>query len=270
MKLLEWPDIKKTIISIKFLRSLRTRPQGSTDYSNGSRYNKFVYVYRGKGVYLLEGGEYISVTPGMLIYTPKGEKFISQWEENSLICFVDFIIEDVDSGRLATIYDRPTVVFEETPANIVELFTSVARNHPYEKRGTALRLQKAFFDILYELSVFLNEPWIKEGNNRKLSKALGFIKAHFAEDFTIEQLAEYSGYSPSRLRTAIKKQTGKTPVELRNKKRIEKACEYLVTTEMNIGEIAVKVGYRDTFYFSNYFKKCIGISPSKYRRQSGL
>lgn len=270
MKLLEWKHIKKTIISLKFLNSLIVKPQLKADYSNGSKYNKFVYVYYGNGVYRLENGETINVTPGMLIYTPMGERFIAQWEENSRLCFLDFIIEEAESGRLATIYDKPTIVFEDTPNNIAELFTRVGRNYPFEKRGTALRAQKYFFDILYELSIFLNEPWIKEGNNRKLSRAFGYIRAHFTEDFSIEQLAEYSGYSPSRLRTAIKKQTGKTPIEIRNQMRIDKACEYLATTEMNIGEIAVKVGYRDTFYFSNYFKKCIGISPSKYRRQSGL
>jgi len=36
---------------------------------------------------------------------------------------------------------------------------------------------------------------------------------------------------------------------------------------MKTGQIACMVGYRDTNYFSLAFKKCVGVSPTQYRKE---
>ena len=47
------------------------------------------------------------------------------------------------------------------------------------------------------------------------------------------------------------------------------AKELLQNTNDSINEIAEKVGYQDTRYFSKLFKKNIGIKPSEYRKIYG-
>jgi two-component system response regulator YesN len=47
--------------------------------------------------------------------------------------------------------------------------------------------------------------------------------------------------------------------------RLEKAKPLLVTTDMKISEIALAVGYRNSKYFWNIFKRINGISPSDFR-----
>ena len=50
--------------------------------------------------------------------------------------------------------------------------------------------------------------------------------------------------------------------------RIESACQYLKHSTLSLKEISTKCGYANQYYFSNSFKKKLGISPSKYREEN--
>ena len=53
--------------------------------------------------------------------------------------------------------------------------------------------------------------------------------------------------------------------------RIEAACQYLKNSTLSLKEISSRCGYANQYYFSNSFKKKIGMSPSAYREQhSGI
>lgn len=59
-----------------------------------------------------------------------------------------------------------------------------------------------------------------------------------------------------------------TPVEYRNKLRIQKAVDLLKTGDHTVTEVAEAVGISDMKYFSKLFKSHTGVSPSaikKYR-----
>ena len=50
--------------------------------------------------------------------------------------------------------------------------------------------------------------------------------------------------------------------------RIQKAKEMLSNTELPIKEVAAACGFEDAYYFSNFFKKQFGISPTSFRRST--
>ena len=52
-----------------------------------------------------------------------------------------------------------------------------------------------------------------------------------------------------------------------NSQRIELAKTLLANEKFSILEIAFQIGYNDANYFSNIFKKHVGISPSRYRKR---
>ena len=52
-------------------------------------------------------------------------------------------------------------------------------------------------------------------------------------------------------------------------KRIEKAKEYLQNYSLSLKEISYKVGFNDYNYFSQIFKKNVGISSKEYRKKFG-
>jgi transcriptional regulator GlxA family with amidase domain len=64
-----------------------------------------------------------------------------------------------------------------------------------------------------------------------------------------------------RFKTAV----GQTPLEYLQEVRMNAARELLKTSNLSINEIADKVGYQDTGYFSSLFKKIFSTTPNAYR-----
>ena len=86
------------------------------------------------------------------------------------------------------------------------------------------------------------------------------------QELSLLSVSSEIGVSPNYLSTLIKKNTGRTFVELLTDRRIRKARELLLGTTMKIREITEACGYRDQFYFSHCFKKITGMSPKECRR----
>lgn len=78
----------------------------------------------------------------------------------------------------------------------------------------------------------------------------------------------YVNRNPNYLSHEFKKQTGITFTEYLNNKRIEEAKRLLRSTSDMTYEIAEKVGYYNYRYFSQMFKKVVGLTPTQYRQQS--
>ena len=91
------------------------------------------------------------------------------------------------------------------------------------------------------------------------------IKQRFAQNVTIQQLAEEVFISSSHLQTLFKKETGLTINDYITVFRIEKAKKLLKDPAMKVYEVANAVGYQDPNYFTRIFRKLVGASPVDYR-----
>ncbi|MNO42914.1 Bifunctional transcriptional activator/DNA repair enzyme AdaA [compost metagenome] len=98
----------------------------------------------------------------------------------------------------------------------------------------------------------------------------GYIDNHYPEPLTLETLAEVCHGSPYHLHRTFKKITGITPVDYIQQKRIDKASEYLVTTERAVADIGLQVGLPNASYFITLFKKKTGYTPTQFRQLNRL
>jgi len=97
-----------------------------------------------------------------------------------------------------------------------------------------------------------------------LENVLKTIEENLADtSFNVEALAGKVFTSRSNLFKKIKPLTGKSPVVLIREIRMEKAKLLLETEQFSVKEIAEKVGFEDSSYFSRVYKKYFGNSPSK-------
>jgi len=67
------------------------------------------------------------------------------------------------------------------------------------------------------------------------------------------------------LNRRFKNALGKTPLDYLQEIRINTAKDLLKTSNLSISEIADKVGYQDTGYFTTLFKKKLATTPNAYR-----
>lgn len=49
--------------------------------------------------------------------------------------------------------------------------------------------------------------------------------------------------------------------------RIQRACELLDRSDLQVGEIAEKLGFADRLYFTRLFSKHTGMPPTAYRQR---
>ncbi len=86
------------------------------------------------------------------------------------------------------------------------------------------------------------------------------------EDFSIEQLCKELTVSYTHTYRQIRSELNLSPSRYLNQKRLERACQLLESTEMNMGEIAYAVGFNTQAYFSKCFSDVYGCSPFRYRK----
>ena len=94
---------------------------------------------------------------------------------------------------------------------------------------------------------------------------LEYIKTHFPEDITLQDIADSASVSKSECIRCFHTVLKTSPVTYLNKYRLQYAAGLLSTTSWKISYICDQCGFRDIGYFSKSFKKMYGCSPSAYR-----
>jgi AraC-like DNA-binding protein len=107
------------------------------------------------------------------------------------------------------------------------------------------------------------------GRRDALSRVVRYVREHLSETLSLPEAAQAAHLSPNYLAHLIKKETGKTFVDIVTERRMEKAQELLSNTAMRIQEIAAAVGFEDDAYFARRFKQVHGVSPRAYRNARG-
>ncbi len=102
----------------------------------------------------------------------------------------------------------------------------------------------------------------------RVRACLDALCADPAARLSLDQLADQTGLSVSRLSHLFRDQVGMTPQQFGERQRLERARQLLELSGRDIGDIAADVGYDNPFYFTLRFKKFTGFSPREYRKRS--
>ena len=88
-------------------------------------------------------------------------------------------------------------------------------------------------------------------------------------EFSVDVLCESSGMSRTSFYCKLKALTGQSPTEFIRVMRLKRATELLKEGGYAINEISDMVGFSDTKYFREVFKKYYKMSPSRYAKEGG-
>lgn len=90
---------------------------------------------------------------------------------------------------------------------------------------------------------------------------------YWQEEFSLQEAADHVNLSVQYLSKLFRKEMGVTFVDYLTSVRIRKSIELFQDENLKIYEIAERVGYATQHYFSNVFKKNLGVSPAEYRKK---
>ena len=121
-------------------------------------------------------------------------------------------------------------------------------------------------DILFQCRFEKNVPKQTPYSDPLVSEVIGYFKEHYMQKINMRLVAERFGISPSGLILKFRRATGMLPAQHLMAIRLTHVKRLLVDTSLPLSRIAEQTGFDNCYYFSNVFKKEIGISPSEYRR----
>ncbi len=151
--------------------------------------------------------------------------------------------------QMRTEYFQATHYYELTiHQHLLNLFVLLGEDH----------LNKV--DMYSGLNSLMQKEYMQRFNN-----VLNYINEHFAEELTLEVVAECSGFSKFHFTRLFKKYTDSTFYEYLVYRRIQEAEKLLADADMTITDVALYSGFASISTFNRTFKQKKNCTPREYR-----
>ncbi|MDF2924136.1 MAG: DNA-binding response regulator [Paenibacillaceae bacterium] len=108
---------------------------------------------------------------------------------------------------------------------------------------------------------------MRNASRPEIRKAKQYIEASLEKRCTLDEIAEHVGLAPTYLSTLFKREEGETLVDYMNRRKIEKAVEFLKAGDYSNLELSEMVGIMNERYFCTLFKQIYGLPPKKFRKK---
>ena len=253
-----WTEVSQTDIAI--LPAVYDDPDDAVR-RNQSLLTFLVEQYKG-GATLVSMciGTYVLAATGLL----NGKVCSTHWLHASLLKekFPDLLVreEKLIAEQAGIITCGGAYAFPNLILYVVEKFGG---------RELAVFLAKTF---MIDLDRTRQSPYMmfqghKEHADELILKVQEFIEVHYAEKFTVEDLASQYYLVRRTLERRFKAATGYSINEYTQRIRIETAKKDLEIGRKSVTEIMYDCGYQDSKAFRDVFKRYAGISPLEYRQK---
>jgi len=99
-----------------------------------------------------------------------------------------------------------------------------------------------------------------------MNEIIAYVSDNYLEKITIDELAFLFKTNRVTLCKEFKRVTGKTVVEFINEKKLERAKQRILGSGDTFTRIAEDLNFESIHYFTRFFKKMTGMTPSEYRK----
>jgi len=140
---------------------------------------------------------------------------------------------------------------------------------PLSTQETMFRLSPAQAAELYNRHLLDSQHVCKlpfGERDKRLQKALTYIRDHCMENIKHKTVADMAGMSVEGLKKLFERNCHKCFKTILFEFRIANAMEMLSTSDELITNIANDCGYKDTKSFSKNFRECCGMTPGEFRK----
>lgn len=101
--------------------------------------------------------------------------------------------------------------------------------------------------------------------NALVREAVNYVRAHYAEEISSVSVSLHLNLSTAYFCRIFKKETGYTFGQYLSNYRVQIAAGMLKNFDVRVNEVAAEVGILDSNYFSQIFKRIMGIAPKDYQ-----
>lgn len=240
---------------------------------NQSNVLEMIFVVDGYAKYLVNGKEYV-LQKGELLIVNAGQNLDELfYEEQAATRYILGLHNVLIAGLEENCFISEDQVPVFSVQNEFSLLKQMLELFAYLQEESDLHAEllgnqvKSLFLLLSKL-VGEQQEKLEDTTQEEMPLALlikDYLDQHFTEDISLDFLSKRFKISSFYLSHMYKKQFNYSPVQYILRKRISFAQTLLITTDLSIGEVARKVGYKNPSHFHLLFTKNVGISPRKYR-----
>jgi AraC-like DNA-binding protein/quercetin dioxygenase-like cupin family protein len=266
--------IKNDIISNLYITDIGYYPKARYHYRErpqGADQHILIYCYEGAGKVKIRSTEY-QVESGDFVLIPIKAPHAYEADEKNpwTIYWVHF--KGAVSNSILSLMEKQAGGFKgfirsnESILNLFnDMYNQLARGYGSDNlMYTNMCLWHFLTTFIYNNKYHPSAPF---GHKDPIDVAIDFLSKHLDKTLTLEDMAREVNLSPSHFSFIFKKKTGFSPIEYFNHLKVQKACQYLLFTNLRIKEIAQEVGIEDPYYFSRLFTKVMGTAPNEYREK---
>ena len=221
----------------------------------------------------LREGDILIICPGVLhhLFPSAGQRYIIQAEITPVLN-----LREIES--ILTII-QPTLLItpEQFPTSYERMRELVINMHEEYKRGESF-FEASIYSMLTELFVLIGRTYAASAQRfaaddvrqkkyvEKFMAVCGYIDEHCTDNLTLEDVAEYSGFSKYHFTRLFRQFTGSTFYRYLNQKRIARAERSLADPTLSVTDVAMTSGFSSMSAFIRMFKIMKGCTPSEFRR----
>ena len=249
-----------------------------------SSFIQFHFCLKGQGDFLFNTGNYVfnvKEEHSILLYNPQRDLPIDlKLQPNTWIIgvvisikkFHSLFSQDADhihflspENSTKKNYDNGNI----TPSMAVVLSQILSSNiHESMKalylKGKVYELLSLYFNKNEDTDIEQCPFLIDEDNVRKIRLAKEIILKNMSEPPSLQELSEEIGLSLNKLKEGFKQLYGDTVFGYLLNHKMEEARRMLASTNYNVNEVGLRIGYSTSSHFIAAFKKKYGTTPKKY------
>lgn len=176
----------------------------------------------------------------------------------------NILIENTGLKALAT--NKTGYMIVPDLSNIESVFRSLISSLVKEDMDTEDQLCAQLNISLLFIEIAKSVKILEQNNAHYIKKIYLYIKHHFSQKITLDDIAKEIGYSKTYIASQFKKYTGKTIVQAINSMRVSKSLKLLRDTSYSVVEIGKMAGFPSYAQMLHEFNVSIGVSPSACRK----
>ena len=224
----------------------------------------FVFVVDGECAYTPECGEPFVARAGDVIFLAKNAAYgMSVGVRGfSYIC-VNFEFDSCEkrSCMLAS---------PDAEAETEALFRRLVRAGASRQKQGLLEVMALLYRIYGTVFLSDNREYIGRGVKETVSESKAQMERGFTDPMlSVSALAQAAGMSETYYRALFRSQYGTSPLQYLIGLRLGRAISLMSDPMLSLSSCAEKSGFSSLSYFCRIFKRKMGVTPARYRRERG-